>query len=178
MPTKIDIGPKLYLDSIRKSDVESFVRYLNDIEIYRNTCSIPNPYTQKDALAFLRLVRDFEKVNEVQREWAIRLKEKDELIGCIGLLYNDGVQSHKSEFGYWLGRPFWNKGIMSDVVSKFADHCLHNIGLVRLSARVFSHNDKSMRVLEKAGFEREGLIRKDVKKDGVYLDSYIFSRIK
>lgn len=173
----IDVINGIHLTLIDHSDASSLVKHLNHIEFHNNTCSIPHPYTTADATIFINAVIDFEKKNEVQRDWAIRDPDGEQ-IGGIGLLYSHGLNSHRSELGYWLAKSHWNQGIMTAVLTRFAEYIFDKTQLVRLEALVFAGNDASCRVLEKAGFHREGLIRRAYLKDGKYLDAHLFALLK
>lgn len=161
---------------MRSTDLGRLVLLLNDAVIYRNTLSIPFPYTDKDANEFFRQVARFEEINNLQKDWTIRLDGL--LIGGIGLLLNHGLESHKSEFGYWLGQPYRGKGIMSQCVNAFVEHVFANSALIRLEAHVFAHNPPSSRLLEKCGFEKEGLVRSAFLKEGKPLDAYLYAKLK
>ncbi len=80
-----------------------------------------------------------------------------------------GIHSHKDEIGYWLGKPFWNKGIMTDVIKKICSIGFNNFNLIRIEATVFTYNIPSKKVLEKAGFMPEGTLRKFYKKDQKFI---------
>ena len=77
----------------------------------------------------------------------------------------------KDEIGYWLARPYWNKGIMTKVVNKLCEIGFGKFGLMRIEATVFIHNAASCRVLEKGGFKKEGIYRKSVKKGNMLIDT-------
>ena len=174
---RIDVDQGIHLTRIDYSDGPFLVKHLNHIDFSENTCSIPNPYTQDDAKKFIWGVISFEEKNKVQRDWAIRNAD-GELIGCIGLLYDKGHESFRSEFGYWLSKDYWNQGLMTKVVERFANFILDNTKLIRLDALVFSPNLPSCRVLEKAGFVKEGYLRKAFCKDGKYIDAHLFAKVK
>jgi RimJ/RimL family protein N-acetyltransferase len=174
---RIDVVDGIHLTVIDYPDAPSLVRYLNDEVFYQNTCSIPNPYTMADANAFIGSVLEYEKKNSIQRDWAIR-NPQGEQIGGIGLLYSHGLKSHRSEMGYWLGKPFWNRGIMTKVVTQFCKWIFDNTTIVRLEALVFNGNDASCRVLEKSGFSREGFIRRAFLKEEKYLDAHLYGQLK
>jgi ribosomal-protein-alanine N-acetyltransferase len=174
---RIDISDGYHLTVIDHPDAINLVKYLDDKDIFKTTCSIPHPYTIEDADKFITTVLAFEKKNKVQRDWAIRSKS-GALIGGIGLLYNHGIKSHRSEIGYWLAKPFWNMGLMSKVVSGFSDHILHTTGIMRLEAQVFEDNQASGRVLEKAGFVKEGFLEKAVLKEGVYIGVNLYGKVR
>ncbi len=174
---RIDVGKELHLTVVDHADSESLVKYLNATEIYDQTCSIPHPYTAADASTFITAVLAYEKEHGVQRDWAIRLSS-GEMIGGIGLLYDHGLQSHRSSFGYWLAKPYWNRGWMTQVVQTFTDHVFSARGLDRLEAHVFAGNLASCRVLEKVGFEQEGYLKKAYLKEGRYIDAFLWAKVR
>ena len=120
---RIDIIDGIHLTAIAYSDASILAQRLNDRVFYQNTCSIPHPYTLADANHFISAVLAYERKNKVQRDWAIR-EATGSLIGGIGLLYSHGLDSHRSEMGYWLAIPYWNQGIMTAVIKQFYQHIL------------------------------------------------------
>jgi RimJ/RimL family protein N-acetyltransferase len=163
------VDNNIFLSSLRFNDVEQLVKYLNDKEIFNNTLLIPFPYTRDDGEHFVNLcVKRKEKYGK-NTNWAIRDKNKM-LIGGCGFQMKYGRNSNKDELGYWLARPFWNKGIMTKVVNKLCEIGFKKLGLIRIEAAVFIHNDASCKVLEKAGFKLEGIFRKSVKKGNKLID--------
>ena len=73
-------------------------------------------------------------------------------------------------------RPDCGRGIMAAAVRKTSDHVLSNCGLVRLGASVFRWNPASMKVLEKSGVVREGVLRRSMIKDGEVIDTVLFAK--
>ena len=67
---------------------------------------------------------------------------------------------------------------MSAVVATVCRHAFETLGLVKLTANVFSFNESSARVLKKCGFEQEGFLRKNILKDGEFIDSMVFGRCR
>jgi RimJ/RimL family protein N-acetyltransferase len=89
-----------------------------------------------------------------------------------------GVTSHKDELGYWLGRDYWTKGIMSRVVKSFCSYGFDSLHLIRIEATVFEHNLSSSRVLEKCGFQYEGILKKYYMKDDNFIDVRLYAITK
>ena len=102
----------------------------------------------------------------VLRDWA----ESD----CESLVRH---YSRTATFGYWLGQAHWGKGIATAAARALKEHALAGEHLKRLEAAVFEWNPASMRVLEKAGFVREGVLRKSVFKDGQLIDQVMYAAI-
>lgn len=166
----IRISDELILGSLRKKDLSHMAGLLNEKKIHDNTLSIPFPYKLKDAVYFYNLVDQWEKVNGIKRDWHIRLN--DVLIGGVGLMYDDGKDSHKSQLGYWIGAPYRGKGVMATTLKVFLNYIFESRpGLLRLEAHVFPENISSQKTLEKTGFIREGYFRQYCVKNGEMKDA-------
>lgn len=173
----IKISNDIFLSQINKNDKPLLVKYLNDMDIYKNTLKIPHPYTPRDADWWIKHVKD--KRREIGRLTNFAIKDKNmNLIGGIGYHLKYGIVSHKDEVGYWLAKEFWNNGIMTKVLNKFCEMGFNDNNLIRIEAIVFEHNFASARVLEKNGFKREGLLKKYVCKDGNFLNVILYASVK
>jgi RimJ/RimL family protein N-acetyltransferase len=154
-------------------DKSSLVQYANDRTVWRNlTHRFPHPYTSADADFWLGQVTTMPRPTH----WAIEVD--GQAVGAVGVEPGDGVFAKSGRFGYWLGRPFWGRGIMTAAVRAITDHVFHNFEVARLEAAVFEWNPSSMRVLEKCHFVREGVLRKSVFKDGELIDAVLYSRLR
>lgn len=173
----IRIDSSIRLTSFVPEDKPCLLWYLNDREIYNNTLRIPHPYTAVDADEWLSFTRACRNQYGIETQWAIR-HDHDGLIGGIGRFVHSGLHGHVDEIGYWLAAPYRGRGLMTTVVAAVCAWLFDATPLVRIEAKVFPHNPASVRVLEKAGFEREGYARKLHLKDGVLLDSILLARIK
>ena len=120
--------------------------------------------------------RKFEELNEQICNYAIRLE--GEMIGGIGFLFNYGPDAHKSEFGYWIGKEFRNRGIMTSVIRKFIEIAFEEKYIYRLEAHVFPQNIASQKILERIGFSKDGLIKSNFVKDDKLRDSILYSMVK
>jgi ribosomal-protein-alanine N-acetyltransferase len=99
-------------------------------------------------------------------------------VGSIGIFLKDDVYCKSAELGYWLGEPFWGKGIMTQAVKQICKMAFEKYDIVRIFAEPYADNTASRRVLEKAGFRLEGILRKSVYKKGQIMDSCIYALIK
>jgi [ribosomal protein S5]-alanine N-acetyltransferase len=171
---KIDVNLSIS-ELLPKFDKEDLVYHINDIDVANNTLTVPHPYTPADADFYFNLVKKLDKKHGIPTTFAIRYNGK--LIGGIGRFISSGIDSHKDEIGYYIGKDFRNKGLMTKAVEAFCDYLNKQYGLVRIEAGVFLSNQASMSVLTKAGFEREGLRKKYHKKGSDYLDAMMFVKI-
>jgi RimJ/RimL family protein N-acetyltransferase len=169
---QIKLGEYLIRDW-SEDDASAIVRYANNRNItmwLRDR--FPHPYTVHDAEAFLAAVaRQDPRV-------CFAIATRREAIGGIGLEMGTDVYRMTAELGYWLGEPFWGRGIMSEAVVRFSAWAFEHIELHRIWASVFADNAASVRVLEKAGFEYEGRLRASAFKNGRVLDQFLYARVK
>lgn len=173
---ELQLDKDTQLTELRDSDKDALVWWLNDKDIYKRTLRIPHPYTEVDAIEFIRQCREKDEVFGVQMSWAIR-KADGQLIGMISLFGKDEFPQ-KEEIGYWLARDFWGKGIMKRSLQAVTNIAVEKYGIVRLEAPTFAFNLHSQKVAEKCGYLYEGTLRKAFFKDGMYFDCRMYSYVK
>lgn len=85
--------------------------------------------------------------------------------------------SQSAQIGYWMGERHAGKGYMQDAIGVLVSHAFGAMRLHRIEAACIPDNTRSIHVLEKAGFAREGLLRSYLRINGVWQDHYIYARI-
>lgn len=171
----LPVGHGIALTELRRADRTSLADRLNDREIYDRLLLVPYPYSLADADRFLDIAEEATAKQGEPIHFAIRDRQ-GELIGGLG--FQSLTLGHSTEIGYWLGRPFWGQGIMTDVVRVAVEHAFTRWNVVRIAAHVHDFNQASARVLEKNGFQCEGLLRKRVRKNGQFLDSRLYALVR
>jgi len=169
---RIEFGDYAIRDWV-KGDARAIAKHANNRNIamwLRD--GFPCPYVLSDAQAFLSVVSR----QDVRTAFAIATAE--EVIGGIGLEFGRDVHRFTAELGYWLGEPFWGRGIMTDAVRHFTAWAFETFEVYRIHAAVFDGNAASVRVLEKAGFQCEGRLRASVFKNGRILDQLLYAKMK
>lgn len=99
-------------------------------------------------------------------------------VGGIGLDLRSDIFRRSAEIGYWLGEPFWGRGLTTEAVRAVTDYAFETFDLRRIDAGVFEWNRASMRVLEKAGYTCEARLRKSITKEGQTIDQLIYARVR
>ena len=88
--------------------------------------------------------------------YAICLQGTDGPIGCIDLKLKDRTdltdRDDECEMGYWLGKPFWGRGIMPEAAREMLCHAFQDLGMQKVWCAYYDGNEKSKRVQEKVGF--------------------------
>ncbi len=85
--------------------------------------------------------------------------------------------SQSGHIGYWIGERYAGRGMMTDAVKVLARFSFDTLRLHRIEAACIPDNIRSIRVLEKAGFRREGLLRSYLRINGIWQDHYLYARI-
>lgn len=157
----------------KPEDKASLILYGNNRNIWINLRDrFPYPYTAADADQWIR-----QAIEETpQTHFAI--VTQGSVIGGIGLELGTDIFRRSAEIGYWLGEPFWGRGIATAAVRAITNDAFSTFNLCRIYAGVFEWNPASMRVLEKAGYMREGRLKKSVFKDGKVIDQCLYAMIR
>lgn len=129
----------------------------------------PSPYTMDDAEKWV----DYWQNQNPMINFAIAID--DEVIGGVGLEIRYDIYRNTPLIGYWLAEQHWGKGIMPKAVKLVAQYVFEQLDAICLLAYALGKNPASMRVLEKAGFTKIGVIPKSVIKSGEILDEHIYA---
>jgi len=157
----------------RPADAEALARHANEREVARNMRdAFPHPYTLADAEKWLAHVCPVRPV----RFFAIDVA--GEAVGGAGIAPLEDIYRRAGEIGYWLAKPFWNRGIVSEAVQALTDYAFTALDLARVQTGVLAWNVGSIRVLEKCGYEREGLQKRGAFKDGQFVDLVLFAKLR
>ena len=154
-------------------DCDSLYRYANNPSIAATMRdAFPSPYTSEDAERFITSVAQQEK------NLFLAIEYQGEAVGGIGIHPLDDVYCRTAEIGYWIGEPFWGKGIMTKAVQSLVPVSFERYEIKRIQAGIFSGNPASMRVLEKSGFVLEAIHKDAIFKNGAYQDELLFVRFR
>ncbi len=169
---RIDIG-EWCIRSFTAADAAAIVKYANSRRISVNLRDrFPYPYTRADADAFLSAALS----QRPESDFAIASAQ--EVIGGVGYHRQSDVYRLSAEVGYWVGEPFWGRGIATRAVRALTEWVFATTPVVRLYAHVFEWNPASARVLEKVGFQLEGRMRRSVIKEGKIIDQLVYALVR
>jgi RimJ/RimL family protein N-acetyltransferase len=161
------------LRPVNLRDVQSLAELASNIKIWQNLSDdFPHPYTPLHSLEFITAaLKVFPPVN-------FAIEYEGRAVGVISIELKKGMYRKKAEIGYWLGEPFWNKGIVSEAIVLLTAYAFKNFDLVKLEAKTFSFNKASEKVLLKAGFIKLNTIPEDAVKDNKMIDLNYFYLLK
>ena len=157
----------------RESDATGIVRHANDRDVWLNLRDqFPHPYGTADAHAYIQ------SVVSQSPPLSFAIVVGDDPAGGIGLRPGTDIERCSAEIGYWVGRTYWGRGIMTAAVRAVTTYAFTSLDLVRVFALPFTDNAASVRVLEKAGYMREGLLRSSAIKAGQVRDQYLYAAVR
>ena len=150
-----------------EEDVPALVAGCNDPEIAHWIPPIPHPYTEHDALEFLR--------GEVApADYRLAITLDGAVVGGIGMGVNS--YNYRGHIGYWVAAPARGRGVCTRALRLLSSWAFEGLELQRLELITDPENIASQRVAEKVGFRREGVMRAHLRHpDGRVRDSVLFS---
>jgi len=146
---------RLRLRPFRAGDADTVRRLAGEWEVARSLANVPYPYGPDDAAEWISHTRrGLTAGSEVTL--AITRRDDGALVGAVGLRLS--LHGRSAELGYWIGRPYWGRGLATEAAAAALRHGFAELDLRRVTATTLSHNKASVRVLEKLGlrFERQG----------------------
>jgi RimJ/RimL family protein N-acetyltransferase len=153
-------------------DAEAVVREANNVNVARQLRDrFPHPYTRDNASAFLKAATTAAEASN------LAIEVNGEAVGAIGYVPGIDVERYSAEIGYWLGESHWGHGIGTEALVLVTDHVFRTVNLLRLFALPFADNIGSTRVLEKAGYVREAVLRCSSVKYGQPRDQALYAKI-
>ncbi len=165
----IDCGP-CCIRSWRFGDEKNLHLHANNKAIWANLRDrFPHPYTADDAERWVQFVVD----PAIETNFAIDVA--GEAVGNIGLRIGSDIERHTAEVWYWLGETYWGRGIITAALQAITNYAIRELNLIRLYAMPFARNKASIKVLEKVGYQKEGVLRWSAVKDGIVLDKLVYA---
>ncbi len=161
---------KFTLKPLTINDLDSLMKYADNPKIADNLTNIfPNPYTEESGRGFIKFASSHEPKH------ILAIDVAGEFVGAIGIHPKDDIMLKNAELGYWLGEPFWGKGIMTKAIQQMVKYGFANFEINRIYAIPFGSNIASQKALEKAGFKLEGRFEKTIFKNGRYEDELVYA---
>lgn len=153
-----------------ETDAESLQRHANNRRVsIQLRDRFPFPYELQHARTFLKWIAQ----QPSPTVWAIEVN--GEAAGGIGVELHGDVERVSAEIGYWLGEAHWGRGIATEALRAITAEAFKRYEITRLYAVPFADHIASVRVLEKAGYVREGHLRRSAIKDGQIRDQLLYA---
>jgi len=163
---------RLLLRPFEVADAAEVQRLAGDREIASTTIHLPHPYP--DGAAEMWINSHGPRWSEREAlTLAVAERAAGTLVGAIGLVIT--AADRRAELGYWIGRPYWNRGYATEAGRAVLDYGFGPLGLHRIMARHLARNPASGRVMQKLGMVQEGVLRHHVLKWEVFEDLVIYA---
>ena len=170
---ELDAGD-IVLRQIEESDAEAYFDYMSREAMADFLTKENRPETLEKALEEVKYWGSLFP-NKRSIYWAIALKDTNKMIGTAG--FNSiSFPNSRAEISYDLNPDYWGNGIMLRSIKKILQFADLGLGIVRTQATVITDNEKSIKVLERCGFQQEGLLKKYEVVGGVHKDYFMYGR--
>ena len=168
--------PRLALREVTVADAGWYLEHFSRPEVVRGQ-GFPAPADLATASEELRTYFVDLFAERAGFRWGITLRERRDLIGSVGFFKWVDAPVRQAELGYDLDPAWWGKGIMSEALAAVLDFAFGPMQLQRVEAFVLVTNERSARVLDRAGFVREALLpRHGHDEHGGLCDELLFAR--
>ena len=166
---------RLTLRESRPSDVAAIFAVLSQEEVTRYYNISPLTSVEQAEALVQRRAEAFARQERIR--WAIASREDDSVIGSCGYVHWDQGDA-RAEIGYELAPEWQGKGLMREALSTMLTFGFGPMQLNRVEALVVPENAPSQRLLERLGFQPEGLLREHGFWKGRFHDLHLFSLLK
>ncbi len=158
----------------QREDLDTLVQLANNPKIAANVRDrFPQPYTKEAGIMWIESQLNKEPFS------SFAIEVDGQFAGGIGVEAKEDIYRCSMELGYWLGEPYWGKGVATVAIGQLCTYVWKAYpAVVRLYAEVFAHNTGSMRALEKNDFSLESIRKKAAIKNGVILDDYVWVKFR
>lgn len=159
----------------KPSDAASLASALNNKKVLNNLRDgLPYPYTEKDAEDYINFILS----SNPNDTFAYTIDVDGKAVGSIGAFRQGNIHRRTAELGYYLAEEYWGKGVMTEAVKQLCDKLFADTDILRIFAEPFVYNIGSRRVLEKAGFQFEGILKNNAVKNGKVIDMAMYALTK
>ena len=165
---------RLVLRPFGPADATAVHRYVSDRDVAATTASIPHPYPDGGALDWIE--KEAQAAARGESVVFAVTAAPHGVIGAAGLRLE--AAHAKAELGYWIGKPHWRHGYATEAAQAVVRYGFEQLHLERIHARFMTRNRASGRVLEKLGFTREGILRRDLFRFGEFVDCELWSLLR
>lgn len=164
-----------YIRKWQKTDAPELAKALFNKKVQDNLRDgLPYPYTEENALEYIESIQKADE-NDV---FVFAVVADGKVVGNVGVERQKNVHRLTAELGYYLDEECWGKGIMTEAVKELCAYVFDVSDIVRIFAVTYADNVASCRVLEKAGFLLEGVLKKAAIKNGVIKDLKTYALLR
>lgn len=167
-------GRLVRLRAFERGDVDANHAFVNDYATVRGMISgIPFPASMEDESRWLEQQSSYSR-----GEYQFAVEDfEGSLVGRCGVIRLDW-KNRVAELAIMIGAPYRGRGYGTEAMALLCDFCLREMNLNKLKVSVFDFNHAAIRCYEKNGFSREGVLKREVFRDGEYRDVVLLARFR
>ena len=166
---------KTKLRKWKMEDAQQLSEMLNNQKILANLRDgLSFPYTIDDAKEYIKAMLDADQ----DQTFAYAITDEKRVIGSTGVFRKDNIHFQTAELGYYIAEPDWGQGHGTRAVKQIGELIFETTDIIRIFAEPFARNLGSCRILEKAGFQLEGILRKNALKNGRTEDMKLYALVR
>jgi ribosomal-protein-alanine N-acetyltransferase len=165
---------RLLLRGLSLQDAQDILSVYSDPEVTRCSEMVTLADLEQVGMVINRFLQEYETDSGIR--WAIVHKTAPRVIGTCGVGWHR--QNFSAFLSYDVAREFWNQGFATEAAHAVVRHCFVNAGVNRISATTALDNAASIRVLQKLGFQEEGVLREWGYWKGEFKDLRCFSLLR
>lgn len=160
------------LRQLRHKDMQTMARLVTE-QVVRYLVHVPYPYEIEDARRFINKSR---RNFQLKKEQTFAIEFVGNLVGVISLQKIDRVNKN-AQISYWIGKSYWNLGIATESINLLIHYAFCVLRLHKVYANVLNSNRASIRVLEKNGLKKEGVLKHSLYKDDKFHDVVLYYKL-
>lgn len=178
-PEPVLAGPRVKLRLPRKGDFQRWAQLRRESRAFLTPWEPRWTVDELDRSAWRERLRRYRHEFNSGASVPLLIFDVDsgDLVGGITLSNIRYGVAQMASVGYWVGEKHAGKGLMVEALQLVVDHAFDTLRLHRVEAACIPDNNRSVRVLEKAGFAREGLLRSYLKINGIWQDHVLYARV-
>ena len=148
------------------NDIKELSNLMNNADRSYLSNGLPYPYTEDNAQWWINMIADKDEKNGIYRAIIV----DGNIVGMVSLEKKSDVYEKDADISYMLMTEYWGKGITTEAVQQVCEEAFEKLDILRITGSVFGENEASKKVLAKAGFVLEGVMRNAVYKNGKVMD--------
>ena len=167
--------PRLILRAVDIGDLKDIFAYASDEEVTRFLRWGPHRSLESTESHIMEILRQYKE--GMDGPWALEYKETGSVVGSIHLMAIS-VQHSKVEIGFVLSKSYWNRGLMSEALTRVLEFSFERVGLNRIEGFCVVDNHAGLKVMERVGMKKEGVLREYLYQKGAWRDFAVYAILR
>lgn len=169
-------GKKIYLRNYEENDMNNLKNIMNNYKVREFlTLNIILPFSSNDQGNFFKSIPERRK--KYIYDFAIVRKEDDALIGG-SVVKNVDFKNSVCGAGFFIDEKYWEHGYGGEAVNLIEKFIFYELNIRKIKLEVISNNIRALKLYEKLGYQKEGILKKEIFRNGKYLDLILLAKFR